>query len=60
MEAHENLKSLNLGKLVKVTKVGKDGQTTVPTEIRRRFDIKEGDLLEWRIKGNLIIVRKAH
>ena len=38
--------------------INKDFKTTIPLEIREKFDISEGDIVEWRIdeKNKTVIV----
>lgn len=38
------------------TTVSSRGQTAVPAEIRRRFNLKEASRLEWIIEGDVITV----
>ncbi|MEL9990744.1 MAG: AbrB/MazE/SpoVT family DNA-binding domain-containing protein [Thermoproteus sp.] len=42
-----------------VVKVTRNYQITIPAEVRRRLDIKEGDLLIVEVEGDRIVVRKA-
>ena len=44
-------------KMVK-TKIDKMGRAVIPSEIRKLFDIKEGDYVEWSIEGNNITIKK--
>jgi AbrB family looped-hinge helix DNA binding protein len=40
----------------KIIKVGKYGRITIPAEIRKKFGIKEGDLLEIKAENGKIIL----
>jgi bifunctional DNA-binding transcriptional regulator/antitoxin component of YhaV-PrlF toxin-antitoxin module len=39
------------------TKVSKGYLTVVPREIRKASEVKEGDILEWSLEGDKIVVR---
>ena len=39
------------------TKVSSDYSTIVPVDIRKSFDINPGDILEWILDGNRIVVK---
>jgi len=41
------------------TKIGRDLRTTVPREVRKILDIKEGDTVEWVFEDGRIIVRRG-
>ncbi len=41
------------------SKVTAQGQISVPVEIRRKFGIGPGSVLEWEEEGEKIVVRKA-
>jgi AbrB family looped-hinge helix DNA binding protein len=41
------------------SKLNAQGRTTVPAEIRRKLGIGHGSMLEWHIKGDAVVVRKA-
>ena len=41
------------------TKVGRYHRTTVPEEVRRILDIKEGDEIVWIQEGDKIYIEKA-
>ena len=38
------------------TKLSSRNQTVVPSKIRHELDIEPGDILEWRVKKNQIIL----
>ena len=40
-----------------ITKVGRRGQLTLPTEIRRRLQIKEGDHVAFYVDGEHVIMQ---
>ncbi|TLZ75873.1 MAG: AbrB/MazE/SpoVT family DNA-binding domain-containing protein [Methanobacteriota archaeon] len=42
------------------TKVSKGYLTVVPREIRKASDVREGDVLEWSLEGDKIVVRPRH
>ncbi len=42
------------------TKVSKGYLTIVPREIRNASDVREGDVLEWSLEGDKIVVRPRH
>ena len=42
------------------TKVSKGYLTVVPREIRKAADVREGDVLEWSLEGDQIVVRPRH
>ncbi len=41
-------------------KVTRKFQITIPEEIRHALKIKEGDVLEVMLRGNVIIIKKLH
>ena len=45
--------------LLSRTKIGRDLRTTVPREVRKILDIKEGDIVEWVFEDGKIIVRRG-
>jgi AbrB family looped-hinge helix DNA binding protein len=45
--------------LLSRTKLGRDLRTTVPREVRKILDIKEGDTVEWVFEDGRIIVRRG-
>jgi AbrB family looped-hinge helix DNA binding protein len=45
--------------LLSRTKLGRDLRTTVPREVRKILDIKEGDTVEWVFEYGKIIVRRS-
>ena len=38
-------------------KIKRNGQLTIPKEIRERFRIKDGDWVQTNIEGNQIVIR---
>jgi len=36
------------------TKLTKRGQTVVPSEIRKRFNLDESSMLQWMVEGDII------
>jgi len=36
------------------TKLTKRGQTVVPSEIRKRFNLDESSMLQWMVEGDVI------
>ena len=40
-----------------ITKISKGQQITIPSEIRKKFNMKEGDIIEIEVKGKEIIIR---
>ena len=32
-------------------------QTVVPSKVRKEYDVEPGDVLEWEVKGDMIIIR---
>lgn len=46
-------------RVIQVTKMSKDGRTTIPEEIRERFNLKKGSKIVWRdIDGEMVIRKK--
>jgi len=41
-----------------ITKVTRNYQITIPAEIRKALDIREGELLEVRIEGDRIVLQR--
>jgi AbrB family looped-hinge helix DNA binding protein len=39
--------------------IGRDLRTTVPREVRKILDVKEGDIVEWVFEDGKIIVRRG-
>jgi AbrB family looped-hinge helix DNA binding protein len=51
-------------KIITSDKINKDGQVTLPTEIREIIDIKEGDQLQFHVQddgddGEITVTRKS-
>jgi len=49
-------------KVIRMTfksKVDKMGRTVIPSEIRKFLGITMGDIIEWIISGNYVIVRRS-
>ena len=44
---------------VKLIKVTRNYQITIPAEFRKRLGIKEGDVLSLELRGDTIVVRKV-
>jgi AbrB family looped-hinge helix DNA binding protein len=40
------------------SKLNAQGRTTIPAEIRRKFGIGPGSVLEWHVEGDAVVVRK--
>lgn len=40
-----------------ISKVGRRGQVTIPREVRRKIDLKEGDRIVFVVEGNDLVVR---
>ena len=40
-----------------ITKITKGQQITIPAEIRKRFNIKKGDIIEIEARGNEIVIK---
>ena len=40
-----------------ITRISKGQQITIPAELRRRFNLKQGDIIEIEAKGKEIIIR---
>ena len=38
------------------TKLTKRGQTVVPSEIRKHFNLRESSMLQWMVEGDIITV----
>jgi AbrB family looped-hinge helix DNA binding protein len=32
-------------------------QTVVPSKIRKKYDVEPGDVLEWEVKGDMLIIK---
>jgi AbrB family looped-hinge helix DNA binding protein len=41
------------------SKVTAQGQVSVPAEVRRRLGVGSGSTLEWEVRGNHAVVRRA-
>ena len=39
------------------TKISKGYSTVIPAEIRHAMDLEPGDILEWNIKGEVLMVK---
>ena len=42
-----------------VSKVSSKGQVTIPKEVRDRLQARPGDLIEYEIQGNVVVLRRA-
>ena len=52
------MQNLRGGKLLMPwAKVLRSGQVTLPKEIRESLDLKEGDIIDFQVKGSEIIIR---
>jgi len=40
-----------------ITKISKGQQITIPAELRKKFNLKEGNIIEIEARGNEIIIR---
>ncbi|RLE92008.1 MAG: hypothetical protein DRN04_11440 [Thermoprotei archaeon] len=45
--------------VLKVTKLGRYFRTTVPGEVRKLLNLREGDEIIWILENNKIVVEKA-
>ena len=45
-------------KLLKITRVGKYNRTTIPGEVRKLLDLREGDEVAWHFEDNKIVIEK--
>jgi len=45
--------------VLKVTKLGRYFRTTVPEEVRKLLNLREGDEVAWILEGDRIVVEKA-
>ena len=43
---------------MEIGKISKKGQIVIPQEIRKRFGIKPGDAIIFRIEGNKVVLEK--
>jgi AbrB family looped-hinge helix DNA binding protein len=41
------------------TRVGRNGRTTVPREVRRLLGLGEGDVVEWVYEDGRVVVRRG-
>jgi len=46
--------------VLKTTKLGKYNRTTVPREVRKLLDLREGDEIAWILEENKIVVEKKN
>ena len=46
--------------MISKTKVSKGYLTVVPKDVRKASQVREGDVLEWSIEGDKIVVRPRH
>lgn len=49
--------SLSESDMLSKTKVSKGYLTVVPKEVRKASQVREGDILEWSLEGDKIVVR---
>ena len=45
--------------ILKTTKLGRYHRTTVPEEVRKPLDLREGNKIAWILEGSRIIVKKV-
>ncbi len=45
-------------KLLKITRVGKYNRTTIPGEVRKLLDLREGDEVAWLFEDGKIVIEK--
>lgn len=45
-------------KLLKITRVGRYNRTTIPGEVRKLLDLREGDEVAWLFEDGKIIIEK--
>jgi AbrB family looped-hinge helix DNA binding protein len=45
--------------ILKITKLGRYNRTTVPDEVRKLLNLREGDEIAWILEENRIVVEKA-
>lgn len=57
MAALRKLEHATLAKLI--SKIGPDGRTTIPLSVRRRLDLKSGDLIKFKIGKSAVEIAKA-
>jgi len=52
---------VGIGKRVvlKTTRLGRYNRTTVPEEVRKLLNLREGDEIAWVLEENKIVVEKA-
>jgi AbrB family looped-hinge helix DNA binding protein len=53
----QNIKVKGGGVFMTWAKVLRSGQVTFPKEIRDSFNIKEGDIIDFQVKGSEIVIR---
>lgn len=45
-------------KLLKITRIGKYNRTTIPGEVRKLLDLREGDEVAWFFEDGKIVIEK--
>jgi len=45
-------------KLLRITRVGKYNRTTIPGEVRKLLDLREGDEVAWLFEDGKIVIEK--
>ncbi len=45
--------------IIAQAKIGPNGRITIPKEVRRLLNIKEGDYVFWKMKGKYLIFGKV-
>ena len=43
--------------LLSETIISSKFQTVVPSKIRKKYDVEPGDVLEWEVKGDMLIIK---
>lgn len=41
------------------SRITRQGQISVPAEVRRRLGVQPGSVIEWDVEGDTIVVRRA-
>ncbi|OFV98899.1 MAG: hypothetical protein A3H94_06655 [Acidobacteria bacterium RIFCSPLOWO2_02_FULL_60_20] len=42
-----------------VSKISQKGQVTIPKKIREALRAKPGDMIEYEVQGNIVVLRRA-
>jgi AbrB family looped-hinge helix DNA binding protein len=51
--------SMVIAVVAQVTKIGSEGQVTIPAELREEFGLAEGDPMVVELRDGVIVVRRA-